>query len=355
MDYREIKKIIEKILWGKSFVEIEDGEGDPHFFILRSLNIRESNLSRYIYDKELKDSIDNGILLKDELVEIYRNNEIWTPAHENRIEEIEKEEVLLCSQIKDLEFFPAKKKILNRKLNSIRKEREELLNEQNNIFYCSAESRAEEIMRRWIVMMSTENVKEQSYWKTEDEFMSESDSDLLYNLALGYYTNNLFEEKIIRQVARSPEWRFRWHIAKNGGDLFGKPIADWSETQNMLIYWSQFYDYVFDSLERPPDHVIENDETCDIWVRDESKRIKSGSSASSNTKKNMFGTKKSAMKKNHQEQFIMVEPGNAESIKRVQEMNPTEIRNQLRRENQVIKEKGRISEWKLRGKSYVNK
>jgi hypothetical protein len=209
----------------------------------------------------------------------------------------------------------------------------------------SAENRAEEIKRRHMIMLSVEDIEEKRYWSDLNVFLNENDLVLIYNLAIAYYKNNVLSEKETREIARSGQWRYRWASAKNGADLFGKPICDYSEMQNSLVYWSQFYDYVFESMDRPGDLIINDDDACDAWYNDQIKKT----AVKGDNQKNIVGTKKATTNKFHQEQFVMVDPKDADSVKKVQEMNTSSTREQLRRENEFIKKnKGRVSEWKLR-------
>jgi len=349
-----IGQIIEKILWGKSFVTISstDSYSDckPSTFILRSLTIKESNWANYIYNRELNLALQAGVLSFDDLLSIYKSADIWTDSTEEEIKNLEKREKILQSEIKDFQFITIKKKKAEKELEVTRKSIKNIRDVKNNIFSLSAESRAEEVMRRYLVMMSTENIKEKSYWLTEEDFLKETNIDLIYHLAIEYYKNNIFNESILRKIARSPEWRVKWNASKNGANLFGRPIPEWSDMQNWLVYWSQFYDFIYDSYERPSDVIIDDDNSCDSWVRDQNKKIKNSSQSKD---KNLFGNKRAITKQDHQEQFVMVQKDDSEVIKQVQEMNSEDVRIQLRGERKTIVEQGRMSEWKLRGKNYV--
>lgn len=344
-----INQVIERILWGKSFVDVLDSEEHPHAFILRSLSIKESNFINYIYRRELDIALHEGVLSFDQLKRLYESVGIWTPDHEKQIDDFVKQEKILQNQIKDFEFITAKKKRAERELKELKDKVVELNQTKISLFNCSAETRAEEVMRRYMTMLSTEDIRENAFWPTENDFLMESDFVMVYNLAIAYFKNNMFDEATVRKIARSPAWRVKWSAFKNGANLFGRSVPDWSEMQNYLVYWSQFYDFVFESIERPSDAIINSDEACDVWVRDQTKKL----SNTGNSKKNMFGTKKATSHKDHQEQFIMVQKGDGEVIQKVQEMNTLDVRAQLKAEYNTIKSEGRISEWKLRGKNYV--
>ncbi len=344
-DSVDINLVIERILWGKSIAEVEGSDGIPHLFILRSLTIKETNLVQYIYKKELDVSLRAGLLSQKELEELFRSQEMWTDRDDKRIVELDVHIKQLKKQIKAAEFMLHRKKLLEKQLAQEIGEQNELSNRKNSLYNNSAESRAEEIKRRFVVMMSTETREEKPYWESREDFLEETDHTLIYNLAIAYYQNNIFDEKTLRKVARSGTWRFRWKAGKSGADLFGKPICDWSEMQNMLVYWSQLYDYVYESLDSPAEFIIDNDVLCDAWIDEQSKKhVNKG-----NDKENILGTKKAKVEKAHQEEFIMVDPKDTASIKEIQEMNAPTVRKRLKEEYDRIKKSNkRVSEWDLR-------
>jgi hypothetical protein len=351
-DELDLEGIVNKLLWGKSLCSVSDSTGKSHQFILRSLTIKESNYIQYLHQNELENAIQQGVIKQKDLEDLYEAAGVWSESDEQYIRDVELKIRQAKHQLKSLTFMPAKRVIVERQLVQLEKDLHEKVNERTNLFLVSAEIRAEEIKRRFTVMLSTETIEEKRFWATQSDFLNENDLDLIFNLSLAYYNNNLFPENVLRKVARSGAWRFRWNASKKGADLFGKPIAEWSEMQNMIVYWSQYYDYVYESLERPSDAIIDTDAACDAWVEEQSKKSQSKTTGGNTT--NALGTKKSATHKDHQEQFIMVQAGDKETIKQVQKMNPDSIRAKLRKENAVIKEKGRISEWQLRRGEYEN-
>jgi len=342
MEQKELERCVGQILWGKSVVEVLDGYCNPHIFILRSLSIKEINYLEYIYNKELHKGISAGLPTHDELITINLEFGVWGDQQEQRLKQLESLIKTSKARIKDFQFFKSKKKQEEKILQQLIKEKEKLNSIQENLFTNSAEARAEEIKRRYMVFLSTETMEEKAYWGSERYFLDETDNIIIFNLALSYLDHNLYTTLQLRKIARSPLWRFRWSMAKTGADLYGKPIAEWSEMQNMLVYWSQYYDFVFENPDRPSDNIIDDDNACDAWVEKESKKNKS----SSKQDRNIFGTKKATTNKFHQEQFIMA--NDPESVQEIQDMNDPSTRAKLRYEHGIIQKEGSISEWKLR-------
>ncbi len=344
---------IQQILWGKSFVDVMDGNGDEHTFILRSLSIKESNHINYMYNRELLNAQREGILTLEQLKNLFEEQEVWTKADEDKREELILKKKMIENQIRDAQFSTVRKKNLKKALNKTEEEISEINSTEMSLFFMTAEQRSEEIKRRHMVRMFTEDMSEEPFWETEQDFMQSRDFDLSTNLILAYYKYNMYDEKDMRQIARSTEWRFRWTASKNGENLFGRPISEWTEAQNFVVYWSEFYDSIYESYEKPADWIIEDDSACDAWVRDQNKKSGSGSGGTSEDK-NVYGHKRATKKLDHAEQFIMVKRGDEQAVKKVQDMNTESTRQKLQVENEQIdkvKDGGRrIKEWDLGGR-----
>lgn len=334
-----LAKKITQILWGKSFAVVSDENDNQDTVILRSLSIRENNYLNFIYDTEFQNALSVGILTQDQLRTLFRSQGVWGDEEEARVRKLKNDLILMGNQLKNAEFNTVRKRNVEKKIKQAKKELDELNAQEVSLFYLSAENRAEEVRRRLMVYMFTENKHEEPYWSSQESFMESRDTVLLGNLINAYFQNNLCTEQVLRRIARSGEWRFRWIASKHGEQLFGRPISEWSEMQNMLVYWSEFYDSIYESLERPPQYVIEDDTACDAWVANQNK-VNGAASAKKKTKV--------GQKLDHSEQFIMVPQDDKEAIEKVQDLNPDKVRDRLKQEFDQIKHSGRrIKEWDL--------
>lgn len=337
---RDISMKISQILWGRSFVDVEDGSEATHTLVLRSLSIRENNYLNFLYEKELDRSMQSGILTQDQLRRLFYAYGAWGDEENEKRENLKKELTILSNQLKRSEFHTLKKKKIKKRIEQIEREINELNQQELTLFSVSAENRSEEIKRRFMVQMFTETIEEKPLWSNREEFLNIDDVQFVNNLVVAYYKNNIYSEKELREIARSPEWRFRWVAAKHGEQLFGRPISEWSEMQNMLVYWSEYYDGIYESTDRPPEYIIEDDVLCDQWVKNQNKKLAQN--------KNHPQKQKRGQKLDHNEQFIMVAKDDKEAIEKVQSMNSDQVREQLRKEFEQIRgSKNRIKEWDL--------
>jgi hypothetical protein len=331
----DIEKEINKILWGRCLVKAFGSDGVSRTFTLRSLTISEQNEINFLKDTILQECKDDGILTVKELMSVMSDTGAWTESDDKDIEDTVREIRKLKHGIMQSEYHMSKNKILKKKLKKSEFKLATLNSEKNALIGNTADSRAEELVRRYMIFMSATDKFGNQTWKTEKEFLLSTDSLLIDMLTLRYLENHIMSEADVREIARSGLWRFRWSASKNGESLFGKPISEWGELQSALVYWSQFYDYVYESMDRPSDMVIANDAALDAWSLDQNK---GSSNKAASLSKNS----------NHQEQFIVVPDADQGTIDRVHDMNDKKSKDLISRERNKIKEKGSISEWDLR-------
>ena len=333
----DIEKTVNKILWGRCLVKAHGIDGVSKTFTLRSLTIREQNELDFLKETILQECEEDGILNRKDLMKIMSETEAWTDSDDSEIERLEREVRKLNHGIVQAEYHVTRKKMLEKNLKKTQFKLQELNSQRTDLLGSTAEARSEEVVRRYMIFMSATDKFGKQIWDTEEAFLASTDSVLVDMLTIRYLQNHIMPEKEVRKIARSGLWRFRWSVSKNGESLFGGPISEWSELQSALVYWSQFYDYVYESMDSPSDMVIENDAALDAWVSDQNK----GSSSNKSRK---------PVNDSHQEQFIVVPDADKSTIDKVYDMNDKKNKDLIRREREQIKEKGSVSEWDLRKK-----
>lgn len=65
-----------------------------------------------------------------------------------------------------------------------------------------------------------------------------------------------------------------WRAAKASGvaPFPGSP-CDWDINKQRLVYWTALYESVYNSVDRPPQWVIEDDELLDRWLEEETREL----------------------------------------------------------------------------------
>jgi len=199
-----------------------------------------------------------------------------------------------------------------------------------------------------LIFCSTYNDQEECLWNNWQAFLDEADDTLVHSVLDGIRDIHMFSVADIREIARSGTWRFRWNGAKGIGNLFGKPISEFDAEQQSLLYWSQVYDSVYESMEKPPDSIIEDDEALDKWFEDKYRKDK----ADEVVKKGGIGKMKLSSKiRSAGEIFVVTNPNinpAAPSRKEIDELNTEFIRKFKQTETEKIKEHGTLNEKELR-------
>lgn len=67
-----------------------------------------------------------------------------------------------------------------------------------------------------------------------------------------------------RKIAKSTEWRQRWSSLKD--KIFSNEQSSLTDLQLSMLSWSSYYDGVNQSMDRPPDVIIEDDIALDGWA-----------------------------------------------------------------------------------------
>lgn len=93
---------------------------------------------------------------------------------------------------------------------------------------------------------------------------AESNGYLLNNILLAYQ-NSIVSEQIIRDLVIHLPWSAMWHTRKSIR-IFRKLSHELTLNQQSLLGWSNFYDSVYKSSDRPSKEVIEDVDLVDGWM-----------------------------------------------------------------------------------------
>ncbi len=173
---------------------------------------------------------------------------------------------------------------------------------------------------------------------------------LVENISIAFSNRKVLDGKRIRRLARSNAWRFQWQAGKGLGGLFGRPIIELDPEQQAIVYWSQVYDNVYESMDRPEDSVIENDDELDAWFEAQARKRKVEQIAEG---KDVGGVKLSSNMSRHGEIFIVANPNvnpEAPTTQQVEDLNSSLVRTFKLKEAETVKSKGLLGEKELRNR-----
>lgn len=349
----EVDKHIDKIGWGKKYVRVKNKRLEDVYLIIKTPDLRDRNWINFIYDDSIKQAREAGVISEDELKKELELRGIWTPTQEEQIDFLKVKLEEMDKTLTDCNEGSREWKRFNKSRGALQKKLDELVAERQERFSVCAERWAEVNRMYALVFCSALNTEEKRLWPTWKDFEAETDFDLITNITLEINNNRFISEKDLRQIARSPQWRFKWNGSKSCGALFGRPLIELDLEQQALVYWSQVYDSAYEAYERPSDDIINDDEKLDKWFEEQSKKRKE----KDKKKKDEGPLGLSKRVSRHGEVFVVVgeeiRPTNGEVIKaktiqEVAELNSPSIQSWKNRQMEKVKEKGVIKEKELR-------
>lgn len=343
----DIEEDVQTICFGGQFTTVEDGLGTPRLLIIREPSLKDKKFVSFIYNTAIKDAKNNDILSEIELRLSYNRKGIWTKEHEDEIE-------LLSSSLNELRpslenaTGVREKRVLKNKVMSLESRLEGLLTQKRYLFSLAAERHAEEARHMAFIYTSTYDENNQKVWSSWSEFENEKDGQFIQNISVAISELESIRGKRIREIARSPDWRFQWNAGKKIGALFEHPLVELTPTQHALIYWSQVYDSVYESMDKPDDSVIEDDDKLDEWFKNQERKDKIKKLDDSGQQGNI---KLSSNVSRHGEIFIVTNPNvnpSAPTSEDVNNLNDSIVRKFKQSEESKIKSRGLINEKDLR-------
>lgn len=262
----ELDFYLRRIFTGIDLVEVGGKE-----LLFKSPNnlvkIKASNL----YDKFYKKACSEGILPREDLEKLIDARGIMTEQDKTTINKLEAklsaQKLLLSKTVKvkaNQDRIVKIIKDLNTEINTIKYKRTSKL-------MLSAEVKAEEERYDYYCRSCTYTPDgSQLYWKTYKDFINDLDLDFkqeVLNLFVGFL--NGIPTNIIRYLARSNLWRIRYITSlKTSEALFGVPTSDYSDDMLNLVFWSNYYQNIYEMMpdDRPSDSIIDDDEALDAYM-----------------------------------------------------------------------------------------
>lgn len=344
MTHGKLESLIDRISWGGRFCAITTSSG-LHFLILKELSPRDRAWIDFIYSNAMAEGKKNNLMSLHELAELLDSTGVWTAEDEQGLRQM-KDALKAIEEQMELEGYTGhEKKKFSRTYETIKKNWLERRNQRDSLFSVALERHAEQEKIRAIVYVSTYTEQNIKYWPTWHDFLNEEDQELVEQIIEEILKFDSITTEQFRAVARSGTWRFKWNAAKSCDSLFGKPVTELTRNQETLVYWSQVYDSVYESYERPDDDIIEDDDKLDKWFENRAKerkreRIESGKSSK---------VKLSSRVTRHGE--IGIVPSKNVSVEEIEELNSEYSKKFLEYQHKKLKETGVIKEQDLRASS----
>jgi hypothetical protein len=331
MDFAQRLEIVRRICDRRVFGVIDyNGQSVEVCFTDPTLPILAQ--SDFVYKKALERiRAETDIFTIEESYDILRKRGQWTDVLEEEMEILKKDVDTLTTNLNNLRFNKSATRAAKRKIEQKEKRINELFFTKNQLRGSTAEFIAEKSRKRFIISKIA-----------TAQYPELLDSQLFKDALIVYYFEESgISESTLRELARTDPWRLYWTTSKDTGtSLFPHSAIEMSDLQYALVYWTRVYDFAFNSMNRPPDDVINDDSKFDSWYKSEAKRIEA--ETKQNAAEDILGGHSKGY--GHQEIFL---PADSEGAKEVYELNDLQSKIRVKQREKAIREKKEVSEINL--------
>lgn len=266
LTFDEIEQYLVEIFSGKRYAFVSD---NFLIFIFPSNEVKQR--ANIVYQKSFKEAVDSGMLPLKDLEKLVEERNLIT-AEEilklNKLKsQLEAQEILLGKTTR----VKANQERIKQIINRLRTEIQQIEFKKKSKLLMSAETKAEEDKTFFICSQCVLNEDNTLYWKSYGDALKETRIDVRDDILLSYikFSSGL-NVSIIRKIARSSLWRIRYvNSIKTSDPLFGVPASAYTNDQLNLVYWSNYYQNIYDMMpeDRPSDIVIEDDDSLDAYMK----------------------------------------------------------------------------------------
>lgn len=273
LSYEELDGYVRQVCTGMKLVHIENMRREEVPLIFKYPTSRDYVIADLVQRTALAAAQAEGLPSIAEMESVVRARGIFTEEDEDKIKRlrsrVEGQRAILAKTTR----VPARRDRLKGVISNLEQEIEAILLRREASFEMTAERKAAE--ERFLFLTRSgvfDPFTDDLYWPTEKKFAEEIDFGFRKRIFLEYVVfSHGISQRITRSVARSNLWRVRYVTAiKTGEPLFGHPISEYNVDQLTLLYWSHFYQSIYEMLpsDRPPDNIIEDDQALDAYMKD---------------------------------------------------------------------------------------
>lgn len=268
----ELSALLNNILWGRRYISVKDGNEKSHTLIVKDLELQDKIWIDFIYKQALASGKAQKLIPSAELAIFLEDSGVWTKADNKEIQNLKISLSKINETLKG--DVSRRERAFSLKLEkTLTAELTKKSSEKTGYFINSLETYAnsERINATIFSYLYNDNAR---HWLGWQDFLDETDGIFIKNATMLIFNQKPATVRQMRALARAPEWRFKWAAYKTSGNLFGKPLIELTNNQDSLVYWSQVYDAAYESIDRPSQSIIEDDDALDKWFEDQANKRK---------------------------------------------------------------------------------
>lgn len=253
MELYEREFFLSEILFGSKIIEINE---DTTIYV-RPLTIEQNAYAQRVFKKAYDEALLSGVLTRKEMLELMKEQEIWSEEDESLLKDNTKKIEDLKVRIYENFLRPTKKEGFRQELRQMEKEQLAILEKQHAHDHLDCQGIATYARLNWVIENTT----------TYKDGTPYSFDELDITGILKRREKNTLEIADYRELARTDPWRTIWSNSNQDAEkIFKKSTFELSEGQSSLLGWTRLYDNVSEAHESPSDKVVEDDDALDGWL-----------------------------------------------------------------------------------------
>lgn len=275
----KIQEIILEILSGERLIRqntYNNSKELPSIVKLSYPSAADRQLCDILEEVSLEQSIQDGLPSENDLEEVMYEAFFSVEDLEKLHDLQEKKkgyESLLKKRVKGTDIYLKNQE----KLREIEHEVLKLERKRQQVSEYTAEYQAKEDKYFELLARSAYHLEGYRVWENAEHLLRSTDTNYAYSILnkfLDFYWG--YSTKIIRRVARSPQWRTMYLASEKGSRLTDICAKDLPISYLHLMSWSMYYQSIQEMLpsERPTQDIIEDDEKLDKFMQEYQIKVK---------------------------------------------------------------------------------
>jgi len=268
----KLEDAIQRLLSNSWMVETESSDPSRQILVVRHPTLDQKLIGRFFKQKFIKDQT-GSMMSREEAEKAAFANGAWHPGLDAKLETLSSRYEMLHEALeaeeenaKKIVAAKARVRSITREISQMEYTMRSLMLQKFSIFGNTLEYHAERQRVIRMIGMNTFDVHGNPIWE-KGSIEDEQDTGLIDFLSNAYVEQQNFDVRLVRRIARSNLWHYRWTLGKNQPEsLFGCAVRDLTVEQNFLVFWSQLYEALNEAADPPPRDVVEDDEAFDKWL-----------------------------------------------------------------------------------------
>jgi hypothetical protein len=268
LTHEEVERCLEQIFSKSKIVDIDDIT-----IMFKYPDISRMMEARKIYEREYKKSLEEGLVSTDDMQKLLKNRKVLTEKEQKELNslrsKLEGQRILLAKTTK----VKANQERIKQVIYELESKLTKLEYKERSTFSMTADTKAEESKLLYLCWSSCYDfLTDKLLWPIYDDFVKNSDvktREQIIGEFISFYTG--IPTSHIRAIARSNLWRIRYMTSlKVSEPLFGVPTSEYSNDMLNLVYWSHYYQNIYEMMpeDQPNEDIIDDDEALDAYLSD---------------------------------------------------------------------------------------